>query len=83
MLYTKSIANDIEDEEEAIVREYKRYVLEEKKPKESDTHQMKLNYQDMKKFAACIPRLVSLQGFRNLFEVASQNGGLKNEINQM
>ena len=77
LIYSKSCANEVEEEEEAIVREFKRYILEESKPKENDTTEMKLHWEDKKKFAAYYPRLISLKGFKELFEVTGQNSKLK------
>ena len=68
LIYTKSCASDVQDEEDAIVREYKRYILEEGKPHSFVTPEQKFNYEDKRRGAAFIPRLVSLEGFRRLFE---------------
>ena len=65
------------------MREFKRYILEESKPKENDTTEMKLHWEDKKKFAAYYPRLISLKGFKELFEVTGQNSKLKRSQNLM
>ena len=57
--------------------------MEEAKPTDDVTPELKLHYEDKRKFAADYPRLISLNGFRKLFEITGQHSTLKRTQNLM
>ena len=78
LLYTKSCATDCETEEDGIAQTYENFILEECKPvQESETGSAMKTFHVQCQDAVLQPRLISLKGFQNIFDLALHNSELR------
>ena len=81
LLYTKTVTQHCMTEEEGLVHVYKNYVLEESKPVQMGDQPPPASamdhYKKQRAQAAETPRLMSVQGYQNLFDLALENSVLR------
>lgn len=74
ILYTKSCSPNCDSEEDGIIEIYKKFILEEEKPGTKDgtspTQDVIDTYEKSREIGAYRPRLISVIGFQELFELA-------------
>ena len=80
LYFNRTVASDEGDEAKAALREYKKYVLEDARPKGVlETSEAMFQYNDLKDASAKEPRLLSLLGYQALFEEAIMHSVVKKQ----
>ena len=81
LMYTKTVALADHSEEAALPRLYKNFILEEQKPEgyggQAPDPTAMATYTEKRKQAVLSPRLLSMQGYQDLFEQALTNSWLR------
>ena len=85
MYYSKTVNHKVQTDEEAVKQEYDKYIVETAMPKPRDDSDMarKINennvkiYQENKVASVRTPRLLSIQSYQDLFNIAIERCKLR------